>query len=134
MPCKKHFRKRDAILEYLRQSKSHPSAETVYNNLKADVPDLSLATVYRNLRLFKEQGLIASVATVNGVERFDGNPQSHTHFICDQCHSVEDLMDVEIPTTLKNQVAKATGGTVGLCQLCFTGKCRECQNEGSESA
>ncbi len=130
----KHFRKRDAILSYLQQSKAHPSAETVFGELKGEIPDLSLATVYRNLRLFKEQGLIMSVATVDGVERFDGNTETHTHFICNHCHSVLDLMDIEVPESLKAQVLAIAGGQVDGCQLCFTGKCRECQNKGSESA
>ena len=68
-PRSKHFRKRDAILNYLRHTTEHPSAETVYAALKAEIPDLSLGTVYRNLSLFKEQGLIISLGSVNGVER-----------------------------------------------------------------
>ena len=50
-PRSKHFRKRDAILNYLRHTNEHPSAETVYAALKAEIPDLSLGTVYRNLSL-----------------------------------------------------------------------------------
>ena len=71
-PRSKHFRKRDAILAYLRQTDQHPSAETVYANLKTQIPDLSLGTVYRNLSLFKQQGLIVSLGSVDGVERYDG--------------------------------------------------------------
>ena len=69
----KHFRKRDAILSCLRQTTEHPSADWVYAKLKPEIPDLALGTVYRNLTLFKDQGLIASLGTVGGVERFDGN-------------------------------------------------------------
>ena len=69
----KHFRKRDAILSYLRSTDVHPSADMVYAHLKPEIPDLSLGTVYRNLSMFRQQGTIASVGTVNGVERFDGN-------------------------------------------------------------
>ena len=65
----KHFRKRDAILTCLRQTTVHPSAEWIYAKLKPEIPDLSLGTVYRNLALFKQQGLITSLGTVNGVER-----------------------------------------------------------------
>ena len=69
----KQFRKRNAILAGLRQSKAHPSAEELFTALKSQIPDLSMGTVYRNLNLFKQQGLAISVATVSGVERFDGN-------------------------------------------------------------
>ena len=67
----KHFRKRDAILSCLRQTTEHPSADWVYAKLKPEIPDLALGTVYRNLTLFKDQGLITSLGTVGGVERFD---------------------------------------------------------------
>ena len=60
----KHFRKRDAILQYLQSVTDHPSAEKVFTQLKAEIPDLSMGTVYRNLTHFKEQGLVSSVATV----------------------------------------------------------------------
>ena len=87
----KHFRKRDAILEYLRGTKAHPSAETIFTDLKAQIPDLAMGTVYRNLTLFKQNGEIQSVATVKGVERFDGNVSPHVHFICSDCGAVLDL-------------------------------------------
>ena len=122
----KHFRKRDAILEYLRSTTAHPSAETIYTDLKAQIPDLAMGTVYRNLTLFKEQGLVMSVATVKGVERFDGNVNPHVHFICEDCDSVIDLMEMEIPTALTQAAESASGGQVKECQLCFTGKCRCC--------
>ena len=70
MATTKHFRKRDAILTYLQGTLSHPSAEMVYAELKQQIPDLSLGTVYRNLNLFKDQGLAISIGTVKGVERF----------------------------------------------------------------
>lgn len=125
-PKCKHFRKRDAILAYLKESTEHPSAETVYANLKTQIPDLSLGTVYRNLSLFKQQGLAVSLGTINGVERFDGNTEPHVHFICSGCDAVSDLGEVEVPATLSSKVAQCTGGCVTSCQLSFTGICRNC--------
>ena len=122
----KHFRKRDAILEYLRQSKAHPSAETIYTDLKAQIPDLAMGTVYRNLTLFKKQGLSTSVATVSGVERFDGNTQPHVHFICTDCDAVIDLHQMEVPDSLRSMAASCCGGQIDGCNLSFTGICRTC--------
>ena len=125
-PATKHFRKRDAILDCLRQSKAHPSAETIYSQLKPQIPDLAMGTVYRNLNLFKEQGLAISVATVRGVERFDGHTVPHIHFICTQCDAVIDLEDMKIPQSLSNAASLESGGRVDSCQLSFTGICRDC--------
>ena len=122
----KHFRKRDAILNTLRCSKAHPSAEALYNDLKPQIPDISMATVYRNLNLFKQQGLAISVGTVNGVERFDGNTCPHVHFICNDCSAVIDLETMEIPQTLSDTAAVCSGGQVTGCQLSFTGICPTC--------
>ena len=126
---KKNFRKRTAILSFLRQTKDHPSAEMVFNHLKQEIPDLSLGTVYRNLSMFKAQGEIISVGTVNGVERFDGNVEPHVHFICNGCDAVIDLPQIQVPEELNRQVMKETGGTVDMCNLTFTGYCKDCKEK-----
>ena len=61
MPPRKHSKKRDAIYECVRSTKTHPSAEWVYSRLKPEIPDLSLGTVYRNLNLFQQEGRLISV-------------------------------------------------------------------------
>ena len=133
----KQFRKRNAILSYLRSVTNHPSAEKVFTDLKAEIPDLSMGTVYRNLNLFKQQGLAMSVATVKGVERFDGNTDPHVHFICTDCDAVIDLMDMDVPESLKSIAESCCGGHVTDCQLSFTGLCKTCNEKllkGGESA
>ena len=123
----KHFRKRDAILNCVRCTTTHPSAEWVFENVRQDVPDISLATVYRNLALFKDQGLIVSLGTVKGVERFDGNTEPHVHFICTGCGAIVDLPQISVPEELNTAVAQSSGGRVDSCQLSFTGLCGECR-------
>ena len=131
----KHFRKRDAILTCLRQTKVHPSADWVYSQLKPEIPDLSLGTVYRNLSLFKEQGLINSLGTVGGVERFDGDIHSHVHFVCTHCGTVQDLEDTPDLPGLHAAAEHDLGSQVQGCQITFTGICRECiQNQNQEEA
>ena len=122
----KHFRKRDAILTCLMNTDTHPSAEMVHQMLQQSHPDISQATVYRNLALFKKQGRITSVATVSGAERFDANTEPHVHFICSCCHAIIDLPQLAVPEQLRSTVEAATGGQVGECQLSFTGTCQSC--------
>ena len=132
----KNFRKRSAILSYLQSTNAHPSAEAIYTDLKPQIPDLSMATVYRNLTKFREQGDIISLGAVNGVERFDGNTQPHVHFICTNCSAVTDLPALPVPESLVNTAAEQTGSRIESCQLTFTGCCSDCliQREGGESA
>ncbi len=123
----KQFRKRNAILTCLQETDLHPSAETIHEMLRAEHPDISVATVYRNLALFKRQGLITSLGTVNGVERFDANTQPHVHFICTGCDAVIDLPQVEVPQSLGTAAEQAASCHVSSCQLTFTGLCQKCQ-------
>ena len=123
----KQFRKRNAILECLMNTDTHPSAEMVHQMLQQEHPDISQATVYRNLALFKKQGQIISVGTVNGIERFDANTDPHVHFICTGCDSVIDMPQLSVPTALSADAEKSSGCHVQSCQLTFTGLCSDCK-------
>ena len=127
MKSKHYSRKREAILEKIRTTTCHPTADWVYQNLKPEIPDLSLGTVYRNIALFKKEGEIQSVATVDGQERFDGLLEPHGHFICQECGSIHD---VELPTDqtifashVKNahkcHIAKIDYTAYGVCSTCI---------------
>ena len=125
----KQFRKRNAILACLQGTTSHPSAEMVYEMLQKEHPDISLATVYRNLARFKSQGLVSSVATVRGVERFDAMTHPHVHFICCSCGAVIDLPRMEIPESLTMEAESISGCRVQDCRLTFTGLCEKCASK-----
>ncbi len=125
----KHFRKRDAILACVCSTTTHPSAEWVHRQLQSEHSDISLATVYRNLALFKRQGLIASLGIVDGIERFDGNTTPHVHFICTHCGQVQDLEGIAVPAELNSAAAEFSGGKISGCQLSFTGACSQCQQK-----
>ena len=122
----KHFRKRDAILHCIQSTDVHPSADWVFEQVRHTCPDISLATVYRNIALFKQQGLISSLGTVSGVERLDGNTVPHVHFICQGCDAVVDLPQIRVPQSLTCEVSTAVGGQVDACLLSFTGHCAQC--------
>ena len=132
MEAAKQFRKRNAILACLQGTTSHPSAEMVYEMLQKEHPDISLATVYRNLARFKSQGLVNSVATVHGVERFDAMTHPHVHFICIGCDSIVDLPQLEIPESLSAEAEEVSSCRVQGCRLTFTGLCEKCAKEQNQ--
>lgn len=123
---RKRSRKRDAILSCIRDTRRHPSAEWIYDQLKPDIPDLSRGTVYRNLRLFLEEGSVMSVGVVNGLERFDGDVSPHAHFICQRCGKVLDLPELPAVDTMAGLAEAITGGQVERCALTFSGFCLDC--------
>ncbi len=125
-PIQRRSVKRDAILAALKCTACHPDAEWIYQQLKESYPDLSLATVYRNLSQLKAQGLISSLGDVGGVERFDGNPMPHVHFVCQCCGQVQDLPGLQLPEELPAAAAQALGAHIQHYQLIFSGRCRDC--------
>jgi len=131
---RKHSRKRDAILACVRSTTCHPTADWVYQRLKPEIPDLSLGTVYRNLSMFKDEGLIISVGTVGGLERFDGNTSPHTHFVCTRCSAVLDLMDVNLEDDFLQKVHNTAGGRITDYRLSVYGLCTECMKADTSAS
>ena len=130
MNIKNYSRKREAILSKVKSTACHPAAEWVYRKLKGEYPDLSLGTVYRNLSLFKEEGIITSVGDVEGQERFDGDIKPHAHFICQKCRAVADIAlpsnQAEITAYLEQNrsvsVERVSVSVYGICALCLEAK------------
>lgn len=122
----RNSKKRAAILDAIRNTDCHPSAEWIYQTLKPDHPDLSLGTVYRNLTFFQDQGVIKSVGVVNGQERFDANTQSHCHFVCNECSAVIDLPEIKPDLELDTTVSQQYGYSVARHELIFYGTCENC--------
>ena len=110
----------------MRGTKIHPSAQWVYDTLRPIYPDLSLATVYRNIKLFEATGDIISVATVDGQERYDACVAPHSHFICRACAAVVDL---DFSDDLENVCAKLEsrhGFKIESSNISYKGLCKNC--------
>jgi Fur family peroxide stress response transcriptional regulator len=130
---RKHSKKRDAILRVVRSTDSHPGAQWVYDQLKADIPGLSLATVYRNINLFQQEGAVVSVGVVDGEERFDGRVAPHPHFVCGCCGRVFDYDALELPPrfsklmeNLKDMENTQGGFIIDYRRTVFNGLCADC--------
>ena len=82
---------REAILNELRSVTTHPTADELHTRLKNLMPNLSLATVYRNLEQFSRAGLVRKLDCGGELKRFDGNIDPHPHMRCPACGSVTDL-------------------------------------------
>jgi Fur family transcriptional regulator, peroxide stress response regulator len=117
---------RHAILEYLIQSMSHPTADEIYKSLEGKFPNMSVATVYNNLRVFKEVGLVKELTYGDTSSRFDCVTSDHYHIICTKCGKIVDfhypgLDEVE---TLAEQV---TGFHVADHRMEIYGLCPTCK-------
>jgi Fur family peroxide stress response transcriptional regulator len=120
--------KRNAIYNAVCSTTAHPSARTVYEMLKPDIPDLSLGTVYRNIALFKSEGKVNVICNVNGEERIDGNTRPHPHFVCNCCGKVFDVGETSLVTDDIRELTK-TGYTVESKYILYYGICPECSDK-----
>lgn len=116
---------RRIILQTLRSTKSHPTADWIYTEVRKIIPNISLGTVYRNLRLLNESGKILKLDYGSGFSRFDGNAENHYHIRCLKCGRVDDV-DQPLERGLEQQVAQKTGYDVVSHRLEFCGVCPDC--------
>lgn len=121
----KYSRQRECIKQFLASRHDHPTAETVYLNVKQDFPNISLGTVYRNLSLLTELGEIQKISTGIGPDRFDGNPAPHYHFFCRKCGCVMDL-DMEGIDHINILAGSQFDGEIEGNITYFYGKCANC--------
>ena len=114
----------EKIHNYLRVVKTHPTAETVYNAVKNDIPTITLATVYRNLNKMTECGEILRLE-VNGEYRFDGDNCMHQHGICRKCGKIVDFFDEKLSNTVLNKFSGNGFEAQSVC-IKYYGLCKKC--------
>ena len=113
------------ILNYLKGTKSHPTPEQIYDNLREEHPELGIATVYRNLKTLHSHGLIRKLSLGELADRYDADLSEHYHFLCECCGNVSDIYREELNIDLKCQ----NGMTVKKRELYVYGVCPECNNK-----
>lgn len=119
---------RHAILEYLVVSDSHPTADEIYKALEHKFPNMSVATVYNNLRVFRKTGLVKELTYGDSSSRFDFSTKEHYHIICSRCGKIVDFFYPGLDE-VEALAAQVTGFTVDHHRLEVYGICPECQNK-----
>ncbi len=116
---------REIILDELRRAKTHPTADELYERIKKKLPRISLATVYRNLEILSETGLIKKLEISGRQKRFDWDPQDHDHVYCTKCHRVDNI-PTETGTLLSITPELQKGYRITGCRIEFYGLCPNC--------
>jgi Fe2+ or Zn2+ uptake regulation protein len=115
---------RQAIFRALHTSSVHPTADTVFDTVRSEMPTISLRTVYQTLNDLKSMGELTSVDLGTGSARFDPNTRPHHHLVCVACGRVDDL-DAEFPG-VTIPVENDLGFEVAATEIVFRGRCRDC--------
>lgn len=119
----KQTKQKQIILDAVQDLKKHPTADEIYLHLKKDYPRLSLATVYRNLNIYAEEGKVRKVSIPGDSERFDFNLSNHEHFYCDKCNKIYDV-HLDVKEVLNN----LSPFNVTSFKLMLYGTCDNCVN------
>lgn len=117
---------RDRIMEILRETDSHPTADWVYNRLKSEIPDLSLGTVYRNLKVLAKQGHIQKLPFGSTFDRYDARMSPHYHMVCEECGIVADL-ELPLYSSINASANEMSTFKISHHRIDFFGLCEKCQ-------
>ena len=125
---RKKSKQRDAIMNFLRTRTDHPTADMVYENVRKELPNISLGTVYRNLALLSESGDILKLTYTGASDRYDATTSPHYHVYCRHCGNVYDL-DLEPDFAgLITAANERFSGVIEGHSTFFYGLCENCKN------
>lgn len=127
----RYSRQRESIIEYLRSTNEHPTAETVYQHVRVQLPKVSLGTVYRNLSQLASAGEILRFPSIDGVDHFDADTASHYHFICNTCGRIQDVPMAPLSDITRLAGAGIDGEITGHA-VTFYGHCSDCIHTAKE--
>ena len=125
-------RQRRVVYETIKNTYSHPTADWIFEKVRHRLPKVSLGTVYRNLGVLKEEGLVREIYGNDRRAHFDADTSPHAHFICDECDQIIDVRDAKKIDwrTLKDLV----GCEVLEQKVIFNGRCAGCRRQAPKSA
>lgn len=126
----RNTKQRMHMLELLQSTDSHPNALWLYERMQPKFPNLSLSTVYRNLGILEDQGLLQRITCCSEFDRYDAETRDHSHFHCRVCNNVFDVNADDIEKYALTR-AKCDGHCFEQCSVTFTGVCKHCRKEQS---
>ena len=122
----RNSKQRDTILNIVQESCDHPTVDMIYLRARDRISNISLGTVYRNLNLLSEQGLVKKIKVAGDIERFDKTIEMHSHLVCQDCGKVIDIMDDNIKDFISN-VSHKTEFKIDKYEVSLLGLCSHCQ-------
>lgn len=123
---------RHAILEFMIHSTAHPTADDIYRALEKTFPNMSVATVYNNLRVFKSAGLVKELTYGDSSSRFDFVTNDHYHVICNDCGKIVDFHYPGLDE-VEQLASHVTGFQVDYHRLEIYGTCQQCSTKSAQA-
>ena len=117
---------RKVILETVTKTDKHPIADWVHEQAKKKIPNLSLGTTYRNLRVLTGEGMISELTEFGKPSRYDGITEHHSHFQCEKCREIININGTG-NSNIADDVSREIGATISNQVMSFRGVCQKCQ-------
>jgi len=117
-------RQRRVVYDTIKETHSHPTADWIFEKVRAEVPKISLGTVYRNLSVLKDEGVVREIYGVDRRAHYDADLSPHAHFICSDCGQIWDVFG--IPEVDWRTLKEFVGCEVSDQRLDFQGRCAAC--------
>ena len=123
---------REIIYRTVFEMRTHPVPEAIYERVRRQIPSISLATIYKNLKIFIDAGILREVSPMHGSLRVDANTAEHHHLVCTRCLAILDLdaEDIE-PARLRRPLPE--GFLLERCAVEFYGLCPACAEKSKQS-
>lgn len=119
-------KQRELLLEAIRSTETHPTADELFQLVRCALPAISLATVYRNLNYMVEERLVRRITVPGMPDRFDRCLEAHDHMVCDRCGGI---FDFSLPFDLGAEIERSIGGPVNCYTLVVRGCCPACRDK-----
>ena len=133
MARSRNTKQKAAVLAAVRRAEHHPDARWVYEEVRREIPNVSLGTVYRVLASLSAEGLIREYSQAGGPALYDPNTEEHFHIRCSHCGRIEDVPPVKLPEEILESIRKASGFVkVDQVRLEFGGACAACAGKDEE--
>jgi Fur family peroxide stress response transcriptional regulator len=121
----RYSKQRELITDIIKGRKDHPTADMIYTSARDAEPNISLGTVYRNLKLLADDGVIITLETQDKKLHYDGDTSRHSHFICSNCGKIIDLFK---PSKKPDEIEELGLALTG--EKCiYYGRCTDCLND-----
>lgn len=125
-------KQRRVMFEEIKKTRSHPTADKIYDLVKKKIPDISLGTVYRNLDILSKEGLVRKLELAHTQRRYDGNIENHYHVLCTECGRVDDVISMGTDNIEELLGVKSYYQITGH-RLKFFGFCPDCKKKSETS-
>lgn len=127
-----YSKQREAVLDVMKENRTHPTAEEIYKLVLEKEPQISKSTVYRNINILVDLGKIRKLNMTVGPDRYDYLYKEHSHAICEKCGKIFDFYYDIDKDKISNELLKQIEKNIDINSIIIYGICEDCKSKNKE--